>query len=39
MTELRSETLDVRTASLDVPGARLAYDAERPKVRAAERCC
>ena len=25
MTELRSETLDVRTATLDVPGARLAY--------------
>ena len=26
MTELRSETLDVRTATLDWPGARFAYD-------------
>jgi hypothetical protein len=26
MTELRSKTLDVRTATLDVPGMSLAYD-------------
>jgi hypothetical protein len=26
MTELRSETLDMRTATLNVPGASLAYD-------------
>jgi hypothetical protein len=39
MTELRSETPDARTAMLDVPGARFAYDMRKPRVRATERCC
>jgi hypothetical protein len=33
MVELRRETLDLRTATMDVPGANLPTTSERPKVR------
>jgi hypothetical protein len=39
MTELRSETFDVRTATLDVRGASLAYDIREPEGESTERCC
>jgi hypothetical protein len=39
MTELRSETFDVWTATLDVRGASLAYEIRQPEGESTERCC
>jgi hypothetical protein len=38
MTDLRSETLEVSAATVDVAGASVAFDTGTPRVSATKRC-